>query len=61
MTTQGEAMKKSLILLYTLFVSSFAVANTEQYLNLSFWQKFNDDILINNLAKVYENNNDLKA
>ena len=54
-------MKKLFILLYVLFVSSFAVANTEQYLNLSFWQKFNDNILLDNLAKVYQNNNDLKA
>lgn len=31
------------------------------YLNLPFWQNFNDDILIKNLTTVYQNNNDLKA
>lgn len=31
------------------------------YLNLPFWQNFNDDVLIKNLTTVYQNNNDLKA
>ncbi len=31
-----------------------------QYLNLPFWEKFNDEILINNIIKAYENNPDLK-
>lgn len=34
--------------------------NKYDYINISFWQKYNDDILINHLNKMYENNYDLK-
>ncbi len=59
-------MKKIIILLITLFtltlqIPAFADDDNTQYLNISFWEKFNDDILIENLMTVYENNNDLKA
>ena len=57
-------MKRIAIILFTLslcMVPTFAVTNTTEYMNMAFWHKFNDDILVDNLIKVYENNNDLKA
>jgi len=64
-------MKKIIILFLILFTSfpAFALTgNTSanmsdnmQYLNIPFWEKFNDDILVDNLLAVYQNNNDLKA
>ena len=30
------------------------------YVNIPFWEKFNDDALIDNMLKVYQNNHDLK-
>jgi len=60
-------MKKILILLTILLTSfpAFALADNKsenvQYLNIPFWEKFNDDILVDNLLTVYQNNNDLKA
>lgn len=35
--------------------------NNIVYMNIPFWNKFSDDILISNLSKVYDNNPDLKA
>lgn len=66
-------MKRIAILIFilSLFVMpTFAVIDSsalqsqqqqQEYINIAFWQKFNDDILVDNLIKVYENNNDLKA
>lgn len=55
-------MKKIIAMLYTLTLLTCPVladTNSEEYLN--FWQKFNDEIFLDNLTKVYKNNNDLKA
>lgn len=62
-------MKKLIIFFITLTFTlncSFAintqkVSDSENYMNMEFWQKFNDDILVNNLIEVYQNNHDLKA
>lgn len=64
MITKGEApkMKRLLILFFTLaIIQCCTFANNVEYLNITFWQKFNDDILVENLWKVYENNHDLKS
>ena len=60
-------MKKNLLTIYLIFLISqlFAFCSAieedkRQYLNLKFWEKFNDEILINNIVKAYENNPDLK-
>ena len=34
--------------------------NTIEYMNISWWEKYNDEHLINNLLKIYQNNYDLK-
>ena len=66
-------MKRIAILIFILSLfamPAFAVTDRsalqsqqqqQEYMNMVFWQKFNDDILVDNLIKVYENNNDLKA
>ena len=36
------------------------VQNNIEYMNLTWWKKFNDENLINNLLKLYEKNYDLK-
>lgn len=55
-------MKKILIVLFILVIVLNPVnANTDEFLNISFWNKFNDKILVDNLIQVYQNNNDLKA
>ena len=57
-------MKKLIIIIFTMLLitnSVFAVEDTAEYLNIPFWQKFNDDILVDNLLNVYHNNHDLKA
>ena len=59
-------MKKlSIIFLLMYFiicpVSAKINETTPDYTNFAFWNKFNDEFLITNLVKVYENNNDLKA
>ena len=75
MITKGDTpkMKRIAILLFifSLFaMPTFAVTHRsalpsrqlqQESMNMAFWQKFNDDILVDNLIKVYENNNDLKA
>lgn len=57
-------MKKFLILILSFtclnLPSSFAADNTAEYLNLSWWNNFNDECLTDNLLKLYENNYDLK-
>ncbi len=54
-----------LIILSTLQVFADSFDENENikrgYLNMTFWEKFNDEILLDNLLRVYENNNDLKA
>lgn len=53
-------MKKLiLIALYTLFINISALA-IDEYQNIDWWKNFNDEYLIENLLKVYENNYDLK-
>ena len=57
-------MKKLITIIFTLFIittPALAINDTTEYLNIPFWQKFNDDILVKNLLKVYENNHDLKS
>lgn len=57
-------MKKIFVLIITvlsIICPVFANDGMAKYPNFTFWQKFNDEILINNLVRVYENNNDLKA
>ncbi len=60
-------MKKNLLTIFLIFLISqlfaFCLAleqDKKQFLNLSFWEKFNDEILISNIMKAYENNPDLK-
>lgn len=54
-------MKKFFILacLFT-FTTLPSIAGSEEYLNLNWWKRFNDENLINNLVTVYQNNYDLK-
>lgn len=55
-------MKKLLILFFIpILFQACTYANNLEYMNISFWEKFNDNILVDNLIKVYENNHDLKA
>lgn len=55
-------MKKLLILFFIpILFQACTYANNLEYMNLSFWEKFNDNVLVDNLIKVYENNHDLKA
>lgn len=69
-------MKKTLTALITLFIvvlffsSNIAVAKNKkeeqekaqkiEYLNLSWWQRFNDPVLTGYIQELYENNYDLK-
>ena len=51
-----------LLICFTLCPVSAKINETApDYTNFEFWNKFNDEILVDNLTKVYENNNDLKA
>lgn len=54
-------MKKIIIILFTLtFCAVPSFAQTKAYLNLNWWQSFNDEYLIQNILKVAEKNYDLK-
>lgn len=56
-------MKKFLIAISACLCinsSVFAIENSSNYLNLDWWKSFNDEYLVENLLKVYENNYDLK-
>jgi len=54
-------MKKIFLILCILFsLTTYAESNSD-YLNINFWQKFNDDKLLENLTIAYNNNHDLKA
>lgn len=63
-------MKKFFIILFltilNIQVPAFAKtsvpqrANHIEYMNLAWWEKYNDEYLSNNLLKLYENNYDLK-
>lgn len=54
-------MKKRFILaLFAILLSLPVNASNIEYLNLDWWQNFNDENLINNLVTVYKNNYDLK-
>lgn len=59
-------MKKALITALILacnFLSAFGIEAQDktEYLNLNWWKKFNDEILIDHLLDAYENNHDLKT
>ena len=61
-------MKKFLILLICIFFCSIQTEarttneiNRLEYINLNFWKNFNDANLLENINRVYQNNNDLKA
>lgn len=59
-------MKKFVILFLVINIiltPAFGIetTNTSDYINMPFWEKFNDEKLIDNITKVAENNNDLKA
>lgn len=61
-------LKRFLIcLLVLLFFSIYsteakeAEKNKHEYINIPFWEHFNDDILIEHLNTLYINNNDLKS
>lgn len=61
-------MKKILTFIITLLLISVPTASKADseasrlsYLNIEFWEKFNDSNLVDNLMKVYDNNNDLKS
>lgn len=57
-------MKKCFILFFSFIVMNFPVFATEEtfeYMNINWWKNFNDEYLIDNLLKVYENNYDLKS
>lgn len=63
-------MKKFFIILFLtiLYIQVPAFAKTSvpqranhiEYMNLAWWEKYNDEYLSNNLLKLYENNYDLK-
>lgn len=56
-------MKKFLlVIIYFLFIniSAYAADDTSEYMNVDWWKNFNDEYLIENLLKVYNNNYDLK-
>ena len=53
-------------MIITFSMPAFAKKQTEkdinrmEYMNIPFWEKFNDEILIENLYSIYEKNHDLK-
>lgn len=64
-------MKKLITTLFVIISLSLSIMPTEgktknveintfDYVNIPFWQKYNDDILINHLNNLYKNNFDLK-
>ena len=57
-------MKKYLVTFIYLFFMSlpvFAITDSGlEHMNMDWWKNFNDEHLIQNLLKVYENNYDLK-
>ena len=55
-------MKKFIIILFLTLINigSPCFAQTNVYLNLNWWNSFNDTILVQNLLKVAEKNYDLK-
>jgi len=64
-TNRRKEMKKILLLIAINLILSPAFGiesdNRYDYINMPYWEKFNDDILVDNITKVFENNNDLKA
>ncbi len=52
-------MKKFLIILLIMLFSP-AFANTQEYMNFSWWEKFGDEVLVSNLQELYDKNYDLK-
>lgn len=56
-----KSLLKLLLLLTLTAAPAFARCDGVQYFNMPFWKSFNDEKLIENLLKVYENNNDLKS
>lgn len=41
-------------------MSVCAIDTTSEYMNIDWWKNFNDEYLVDNLLKVYQNNYDLK-
>lgn len=41
-------------------MSVCAIGTTSEYMNIDWWKNFNDEYLVDNLLKVYQNNYDLK-
>lgn len=55
-------MKKIIIAFFAIILTHAPVFSENlTYMNMPFWEKFNDENLINNLVTIYQNNNDLKA
>lgn len=56
-------MKKILVLLFILNIAFLQAVRAQEadFKDISFWQNFNDEKLVENIIKVFENNNDLKA
>lgn len=61
-------MKKIICLIIFLGIFCLPICAKEKktevdrlnYINVPFWEKFNDDALVDNILKVYQNNHDLK-
>lgn len=61
-------MKKIICLIIFLGIFCLPICAKEKkaevdrlnYINVPFWEKFNDDALVDNMLKVYQNNHDLK-
>ena len=59
-------MKKFVILFFAINLilpPAFGIEANNQYdyINIKYWENFNDEKLVDNITKVVENNNDLKA
>lgn len=50
----------TLTMVQTPAITSVEPVKTTEYLNINWWEKFNDENLTNNLLTVYQNNYDLK-
>lgn len=53
-------MKQIFVALLLIIMAMPVFADTNEYLNISWWQKFDDEYLTENLLTLYEKNYDLK-
>ena len=64
-------MKKIITIILVIFTLTLTIMptegktntteiNTHDYINKPYWQKYNDEILINHLDNIYKNNFDIK-